>query len=127
MTPLERALDWNKKNYDKFRLSNVYNQARRRAEVLGLPFTITTEWLYNKALTIGKCEVTGIDFDHSSPKIKGKSNPFSASIDRIIPEKGYTKDNCRVVCWIHNRAKGDGDISDLYYYCKALVKAIEGE
>ena len=127
ITPSERAMKWSKENYDRTRIFNIYNQARIRAKRQGVPFTITTKWFLNKALTGGKCEVTGLPFDHSTPTVKRKMNPFSASLDRVIPELGYTPDNCRVVCWIHNRAKGSDGMNDLYTYCRAFVRAIEGE
>lgn len=124
---LENNAKWRENNYDIFRLSNILLQAKNRAIKHGLPYDLDIEWFKHKALVVGKCEVTGISFNHAKPFVKNKRNPFGASVDRINPEKGYTKDNCRVVCWIHNRAKGDDDLLDLYYYCKALVKAIEGE
>jgi len=45
--------------------------------------------------------------------------------DKIDPSKGYTKDNCRVVCWWYNLAKSiysDEVVLDLM---KTTVKFIE--
>ena len=109
------------------RLSGILNQCKNRAIIKDIEFSLTYEWFKEKAIKIGRCEVTGIQFDHSKPKVRGKSNPFGPSIDRVNPNLGYTPDNCRVVVWIHNRAKGDDDMGVVYHYCKALVKAIEGE
>lgn len=35
-----------------------------------------------------------------------QSHPQSPSIDRRDNNKGYTEDNCRVVCYWYNMAKG---------------------
>lgn len=48
-----------------------------------------------------KCEVTGVDLVLSNRNF----NPYTASIDRIDPSKGYTKDNVRIVCLIYNYCK----------------------
>jgi hypothetical protein len=126
MTPSERSTQWNKDNWALHRLYNIYNTTRARALKKGIPFTITLEWFKDKVIS-GRCEVTGRPFNHDKPTKKGKNNPFSPSIDRWDPSKGYIPENCKVVVWIHNRAKGDDDIYTLYTYCKDLVTSIEGD
>lgn len=132
MTPERRAMNvisaakWNKEHYEVSRLYNIYNSCRIRSLKNGIEFSITSQWFRHKAIDIGVCEDTGIPFNHDRPTTKGKRNPFGPSIDRRDPNKGYTEDNCKVVVWIHNRAKGDDDLGVLYYYCKEVVRAIEG-
>jgi hypothetical protein len=48
-----------------------------------------------------RCAVTGVDF--SLERIAGK-RPYAPSIDRIDCAKGYTLDNCRMVCVAANIA-----------------------
>jgi len=127
MTPAERATKWNNEHYSIHRLHNILQQCEKRAARKGIPYTIDFKWFKHKAIDVGVCEDTGIPFDHTKPAEKNKKNPFSASIDRRDPTLGYTPENCKVVVWIHNRAKGDNDIGVLYFYCKALVEAIEGK
>lgn len=126
MTPTERTVKWNKAHYNVSRLYNIINSCRTRAIKKGIEFTLTYRWFIDKATKVGICEDTGIPFNHDPPTIKGKNHPFAPSIDRRDPNKGYTEDNCKVVVWIHNRAKGDDDLGILYYYCKEVVRAIEG-
>ena len=47
----------------------------------------------------GKCALTGIEMD------KKRRSPYSASIDRIDPNKAYSVDNVQLVCMAANYAK----------------------
>jgi hypothetical protein len=73
-------------------------RAKKRAAEKGLQRDINFEWAMNQVVANNfKCEVTGIAF--FDPAGDGhKIHPFAPSIDRIDPEMGYTKGNCRVVC-----------------------------
>ena len=51
--------------------------------------------------------------------------PFSPCIDRIVPELGYTPENCRIVCCIFNTCKfhwADEDVKTFVtaYYMKEI-------
>lgn len=81
--------------------------------------TITKEWITEKILK-GRCEVTGIEFESSVEK---PARPFTPSLDRIDPTRGYHEDNVQVVCWIYNRAKGVQDFEAVLKMAKALVAA----
>lgn len=62
-----------------------------------------------------KCAVSGIEFEwvyHSPNKL---------SIDRIDNDKGYLKDNIRLVCKQVNFGISNFDISNFYNMCKAVV------
>jgi hypothetical protein len=69
--------------------------ARTRARARGLPFDLTLEWVEGR-LAAGACELTLEAFHFGKPR-KGRVHPFAPSVDRIIPERGYTKKNCRIV------------------------------
>lgn len=125
MTPSERSTKWNKDNYAYFRIYNILNQCKNRATKKNLEYDLDPDWFREKS--VGVCEITGIPFDISPPQEKGKRNPLSPSIDRIDIDKGYTKDNCRVVLWAVNRAMGDDGLGFLYYWCKRLVEKVEGK
>ena len=58
-------------------------------------------WLESK-LYSGICAKTDLPFEFDT---SFKKNPFKPSIDRIDSSKGYTKDNCQLVCWAYNIAK----------------------
>lgn len=59
--------------------------------------------LYLKSIAPKKCPV------FNKPLIKGDRHPvpFSPSIDRIIPEKGYVRGNIRIISYMANKMKQD--------------------
>jgi hypothetical protein len=109
-----------KRNYFK-NIKKHLHHARRRAKEKGIEYDIDMPWFRAK-LNKGRCEVTGLIFnDTKDPYV----NPFYPSIDRIDSSKGYTKDNCQVVCMMFNNAKQDHDIKHFETWCKAFVEKYE--
>lgn len=94
--------------------------AKTRAQAKGLPFLLDAHEIIRK-IQAGRCEVTGIPFflKHHTEKSTFK-HPFSPSLDRIDPRKGYTADNVHVVVWIYNAAKGEGVHEDVLNLARAL-------
>lgn len=79
-------------------------RARKRAERLGLPYSLDPRRLIIPA----QCPVLGI------PLISGgKRSIYSPSLDRIIPSLGYIHGNVRVISDHANRLKGDRSSQDL--------------
>jgi len=52
-------------------------------------------------------------------------NPYYPVIDRIDCTKGYTQDNCQLVCWMFNNAKADHHTEVFELWAKAFVKKKE--
>jgi hypothetical protein len=48
--------------------------------------------------------------------------PFSASLDKIEPSKGYTKNNSRFILWGCNALKGVGADEDMYAIALRITK-----
>jgi len=82
---------------------------------------LTLEFLEDKLRTQDfKCIKTGIPFIISTgKKINGRS-PWSISIDQIIPNKGYTKDNIQLVCLMYNLCKGVWSDEEVKQFAKAI-------
>lgn len=91
------------------RASIMRTGMRLRSRKLNLPFDdnyftipFITRWLIEHT-TCPCCGVT-LDCNYKYDKIKKNNSP---SIDRIKPEKGYTKDNVAIICWRCNNLKRD--------------------
>ena len=98
------------------RATILFNAARRRAKLKGLPFDLTREWVL-KQLESG-CALTGFTFVLERGRGPGNRHAFAPSIDRKIPSDGYTKANCRAIVWCLNAALSTWGESDL---CAALA------
>ena len=107
--------DWIAANPEKYaeRRKKYRSKTENRAKELlaaakfnsrqkSVAFDLDYEWVIAK-LSVGECEMTGIKFD-IEPLPKGRQNPYTASLDRIKPELGYTKANVRMILWALNAA-----------------------
>ena len=92
--------------------ANVYIAGLRvKCREQGLAFNLTVDWYVDKLK--GGCELSGVPFVWDGGGHGPK--PQSQSVDRVVPELGYTQDNCRMVLFAYNIAKGintDGDLKE---------------
>lgn len=93
-------------------------RTRQRKKDMKLPFDITRDWIKEK-IEKGVCEVSGIKFDLSFNKTLKR--PFSPSLDKKDPYKPYTKENCQIVCFIYNIAKGQFSHNDVLKLAQSLT------
>ena len=99
----------------------MVNSARANSKVRGHSFPVTVDPKDIQAiLEIGVCEVSGLPFDLR--RGLGRRSPFSPSLDRIDPKKGYVKGNVQVVVWCYNAARGDWGDEVLNTLVQALSK-----
>ena len=94
---------------DNQHLRDMMEGARDRARKNNIPYDLSIHDLRN--LVTDKCPILGIKFELNKQgqawgKGKGKNNwQTSPSLDRIIPEKGYVKDNIIIVSLMANSIK----------------------
>lgn len=93
-----------KKGHQKDYRKYLVRAAKCRAKQKNIPFDIT--WKDLELLTI--CPVFGVDMFSDT-----RNNPFSPSIDRLIPELGYVKGNVRVISRRANVIKSDASIREI--------------
>ena len=65
------------------------------------------DMLYLAKRANGHCEFTGLAFSSEAFRGNARRRPFAPSLDRIEPEKGYTRENCRFVLFCVNVAMSD--------------------
>lgn len=84
-------------------------KAAHRSKIKGRDFDLDVDWLKRKLARQGnRCAISGILFSGRNPKTaNGRRDPFLPSLDRIDPDKGYTRKNTRIVCLIGNIALSD--------------------
>ena len=107
----------------KGRAKRMINNSKRSAKDRNIVFDLTVDDIL-PAVEGGVCELTGLPFRFESHPTKN-SNPYAPSIDRIDSEKGYYKDNIRIVLWAVNSAVGESSDEEILPIIKAMVKAIE--
>ena len=99
----------NKTVGDSQHLQDMRSGARDRAKKNKLPFDLTTQDL--RDIITDSCPILGIKFElnkHNQKWGKGKNKnnwENSPSLDRIVPDKGYTKDNVIIVSLMANSIK----------------------
>lgn len=92
---------------------------RARAGKTSRDFDLTIEWVAER-LERGVCEATGIPLILASDSSRAIP-PWSPSIDRKDSSRGYTMDNCQVVCWAYNMAKSEWSDDVVLTMARALV------
>lgn len=98
--------------------------SKSRAKRLLYDFDLTKEWIEDR---LPICEISGVTMVPRSGR-KGRPGPLTPSIDRIDSNRGYTKDNCRIICFSLNTAFQDWG-SDAFEpivlaWAERLVKAL---
>jgi hypothetical protein len=99
----------------------ILETSRTRARLRGLEHTLTLASIEAMAdRSRGYCELTGIPFSDNGGK--GGASPWQASLDRKEPAKGYTPENCRLVCYAVNLALNEWGEDVLMIIARALVE-----
>lgn len=107
----------------EFRLNKLCAMAKNRAKEKQLDFDITTEHLielWNNQ--DGKCALSDTKFVLESGS--GRVNKDTVSVDRIIPELGYTIGNVRLVTYHVNVCLSEFGEFALYELARKLIKGI---
>jgi hypothetical protein len=101
----------------KGKIRQIYHNAKNRSKQKHLAFDLDINWI-KKRMEMGVCEITGIPFKTNS----NATCAFSPSIDRKIPAKGYTKENCQMIVFGLNALKNSGSYSDALLIAEKFIE-----
>lgn len=94
-------------------IKSVIRTARIRAQSLGVPFDLMLEGLSIPDV----CPIFNTPMSWSN-----KITNDTPSLDRLIPEKGYVKDNVAFISMRANRIKSDASLDDLLKITKWMQR-----
>lgn len=115
----------NKINTLEGHLVYILNCSKQRANKKDFEFDLTYNDLfnlYNKQN--GLCAISNVKMTYEhirDENLKSKASN-NVSIDRINPNKGYTKDNIQLLCCIVNNMKLDLKEETFYHLCKCIAQ-----
>ena len=99
----------------KYRMKRHLASAKTRAKQKGLAFDLTVDDLDIPDV----CPILGLPFELTGPRSK-----MSPSLDRIVPELGYTKDNVRIISDLANRMKQEATKEELEAFAANILKYV---
>lgn len=103
------------KNIENSFERKLLNSSRRNAKVKNVPFNLDlTDIIIPDCCKYLGCKLTRTQ---GSGKV-----PTNASLDRIVPSKGYVKGNVQVISLRANRMKQDASEEELITFAKAILQ-----
>lgn len=75
----------------------------------------------SKVCTKCNAELPETSFYKRGVGTKLRSECKACTIDKIDPTKGYTKDNCLIVCWWYNVTKQRYSDTEVLQLCKQVI------
>lgn len=102
------------------RAAVLLSHAKTRAERKGLAFNLDVDWI-DAAIKQGHCQITGLPFDLN---LRGERNLFGPSLDRVVPEMGYTKENVKIVLFGYNSCKNTATADEARAFFLKVAEAL---
>lgn len=105
-----------------YHLAYITRNTRQRAKKEGIEYDIDVEFIrILLEAQEGCCALSRVQLTFT----KGEGHiPTNASIDRIDPCKGYTKDNVQLVAWQVNVMKSNLSTTQLAEWCQLILKVL---
>lgn len=109
----------------RYRVRRMLGAAKTRSVIKDVPFDIDFEFLIDLwESQNGACCVSGRVFDLEPAKERVNKN--APSLDRIVPELGYTKGNVRFVSWQVNAAISEYGLANFMNICRDVIEFNKG-
>ena len=93
-------------------IARCLRNTKQRSRLNSMAFNLTFNYLMS--ITTDKCPIFKTPFVWKQAKGQGKSTNESPSLDKIIPELGYTQGNVAFISKRANRMKDDGTMQEHY-------------
>jgi len=106
-------------NPKKYSALQMRHSARKRANALALPFDLSSEFVLS--ICFDTCPILGFHLKYGG----GEKSKYSASLDRIIPSLGYTKDNVMVVSLLANTMKNEATPKEMIKFSEWIYETYE--
>ncbi len=100
-----------------FKAQKMLKNIRSKCWRKGIPFNLTLEHLLE--VFPDECPVFKLPFYMDEKKVH---TSFSPSVDKIIPELGYTIGNVQVISFKANAMKRDATLAELYIFAQWAEK-----
>ena len=96
---------------------HMWKGSQNRAKTTNIPFNLN----YSDIIVPKICPILEI------PLFRGnkKHTPNSPTLDRLIPELGYVKNNVRVISYKANVMKSDATIDEIKIFTKNVIKYLQ--
>lgn len=96
---------------------------RQRCRANNIPFgfkSVVDLALYLRSIAPETCPVFGVKFVNGTKTM----HKWSPSVDKIVPEKGYCKDNLQVISYLANSMKRDATLEQLEKFALWILKLV---
>lgn len=108
------------------RLIRLWGSIKRRCKDKGLDCDLSLEYL--REIAPDFCPVFGVKLKWDGwGENNQRASEDSPSVDKIDPNKGYTKDNIIIISWKANRLKSNANYEDLFIVANWLKSTTESK
>lgn len=94
---------------------------RARAKSKGLPYELDADFL--ESIMPTHCPILGVQLERH---VGHGTGPFSPTVDRIFPDKGYVRDNVMIISKRANQIKSDASPEEISKVARYYTLLIEG-
>ena len=107
------------KTMEEYRVQRLLESTRRRGREKNIPYDLVT---YKEIEIPTHCPYLNIELTYDGSR--GKN---AASIDKIIPELGYTKGNIQIISMLANQMKSNATIEELLSFSQSINEMYKKE